>query len=157
MAHPHGPHSFTKYGWAVCLWLLVISFQACIVHRSSLRLTLDSLTTLKLQYGFHISALNQIQAPLTCRNTNGTIDIVYGMPTCIPMSDATFSVVTAVYTLGGLLGSLTANVIMDRFGRKEAVQISSLLYALGAAAMGLSPALSSFIVGRYVHSNRCSF
>jgi MFS transporter, SP family, solute carrier family 2 (facilitated glucose transporter), member 3 len=155
MARAHSPQSFTKYGWAVCVWLLVISFQVCMyaVHQ----LSPDSLAILKTQYGFHISSLNQIQASLTCRDASGSIDIYYGLPTCIPMSDVTFSVVTSVYTIGGLLGSMTANIAMDRFGRKEAVQISSLLYAIGAGVMGLSPVLSCFMVGRFAHSNSYSF
>ncbi|THH31750.1 hypothetical protein EUX98_g2430 [Antrodiella citrinella] len=95
------PEAFTAYGWLTCLWVLVVSFQ----------------------YGYHISALNQIQAVLTCQDV-GTTDpaTAYGLPTCIPMTDARFSVVTAVYTIGGLLGSLVANVIMDRYGRKGAIK-----------------------------------
>ncbi|PSR88841.1 hypothetical protein PHLCEN_2v4990 [Hermanssonia centrifuga] len=122
-------HSFTGYGWIACLWILVVSFQ----------------------YGYHISALNQIQAVLTCRGTDTTdtdIPIQHGLPTCIPMSDATFSVVTAVYTVGGLLGSLFANVIMDRWGRKGAVRASSAMFVLGSGIMGISASLTALIIGR---------
>lgn len=102
------------------------------------------------QYGYHISALNQIQAVLSCRgNPDGAaMPPDYGLPTCIPMSDATFSVVTAVYTVGGLLGSLVANVVMDRAGRKGAVQASSALFVLGAAVMGAANSLWPLIIGR---------
>ncbi|GJE86819.1 MFS general substrate transporter [Phanerochaete sordida] len=122
------PHAFTGYGWACCLWILVVSFQ----------------------YGYHISALNQIQAVLSCRDdpTGAIPPEGYGLPTCIPMSDATFSVVTAVYTVGGLLGSLVANVVMDRAGRKGAVQASSALFVLGAAIMSSAASLWPLIIGR---------
>ncbi|OBZ75225.1 hypothetical protein A0H81_04625 [Grifola frondosa] len=61
----HHPQAFTTYGWIVCTWILIVSFQ----------------------YGFHISSLNQIQAVLTCRNSAlpGTPSTHYSLPTCIPM------------------------------------------------------------------------
>ncbi|KAI0085424.1 general substrate transporter [Irpex rosettiformis] len=120
--------AFTAYGWVTCLWILVTSFQ----------------------YGYHISALNQIQAVLSCRGAERDVAIPrkYGLPTCIPMSDATFSVVTAVYTVGGLLGSLVANVVMDRWGRRGAVRASAIMFAIGSGIMGISASLGPLIFGR---------
>ncbi|KAH9831019.1 general substrate transporter [Rhodofomes roseus] len=123
----HEPQAFTTYGWIACVWVLVVSFQ----------------------YGFHISSLNQIQAVLTCRALDETSPPTHlGMPTCIPMSDATFSVVTSVYTVGGLMGSLGANLVMDRWGRRGAVRISAIATGAGAALMGVSAGLAPLIVGR---------
>ncbi|KAF7796537.1 hypothetical protein EIP86_007717 [Pleurotus ostreatoroseus] len=51
------------------------------------------------------------------------------------MSDATFSVVTSVYTVGGFLGSFFANVVMDRWGRKGAFAI--VIGIMVTQAMGL--------------------
>lgn len=65
------------------------------------------------------------------------------------MSDATFSVVTSVYTVGGLLGSLCANVIMDRWGRKGAVRASSVMVMLGSGVMGIAASLFPLMFGRY--------
>ncbi|KAI0698474.1 general substrate transporter [Cytidiella melzeri] len=120
--------ALTTYGWITCLWILVTSFQ----------------------YGYHISALNQIQAVLSCRGSDPEFEIPvkYGLPTCIPMSDATFSVVTSVYTVGGLLGSLVANVVMDRRGRRGAVRASAAMFAVGAGIMSVSASLSPLILGR---------
>ncbi len=64
------------------------------------------------------------------------------------MSDATFSVVTSVYTVGGFLGSFFANVVMDRWGRKGAVRASSLMVILGSGVMGISASLGPLIIGR---------
>ncbi|KAI0057110.1 general substrate transporter [Artomyces pyxidatus] len=119
------PPSFTVFGWLVCTWVVVVSFQ----------------------YGYHISTLNQIQAVLTCRETNGPA-IFYGLPTCIPMTDATFSVLTSVYTVGGLLGSLTANLFMDNYGRKAAIQFSTGFVAVGAGLMSLSGSMTPLLFGR---------
>ncbi|PCH38728.1 general substrate transporter [Wolfiporia cocos MD-104 SS10] len=124
MASVHEPQAFTVYGWIACAWILVVSFQ----------------------YGYHISSLNQIQAVLTCRAAVPSAD--YGLPTCIPMSDATFSLVTSVYTVGGLIGSLGANVVMDRWGRKGASSASAVSTAVGAALMGISAGLFPLAFGR---------
>ena len=65
------------------------------------------------------------------------------------MSDATFSVVTSVYTVGGFLGSFFANVVMDRWGRKGAVRVSAVMVVVGSAIMGISASLTPLIIGRY--------
>lgn len=61
------------------------------------------------------------------------------------MSDLVFSVVTAIFTVGGLAGSLGANIVMERWGRKGAVRISAQFVAVGAGLMGLSG--SVFVLG----------
>ncbi|KII88903.1 hypothetical protein PLICRDRAFT_40541 [Plicaturopsis crispa FD-325 SS-3] len=121
---------FTFLGWSVCTWVLVVSFQ----------------------YGFHISALNQLQAVLTCRVADPAHSdrSSYGLPTCIPMSDATFSVVTAVFTVGGLAGSLCSNLVMDRWGRKAAIRASALHTALGAGLMTVSASITPLLLGRFL-------
>ncbi|KAG1868745.1 general substrate transporter [Suillus tomentosus] len=123
-----GAHTFTKYGWLVCLWVLTASFQ----------------------YGYHTSALNQLQAVLTCKIADPTAPMYYGLPTCIPMSDATFSVVTSMYTMGGFFGSLSANIVMDRYGRKGASRLSAVLTAVGSAVFGLSSSVGPLILGRFL-------
>ncbi|EIM82522.1 general substrate transporter [Stereum hirsutum FP-91666 SS1] len=119
-------HSFTTFGWLVCTWVLVVSFQ----------------------YGYHISTLNQIQAVLTCKDHDPLTPYSYNLPTCILMSDATFSLLTSVFTVGGLLGSLSANSVMDRYGRKGAVQASSMFVAAGAALMTAASNVPVLCFGR---------
>ncbi|KAJ7702389.1 general substrate transporter [Mycena rosella] len=125
MAQRNG-ESFTRFGWLVCLWILLIPFQ----------------------YGYHIAVLNQIQAVLTCKDVVPGDTQHYGLPTCLPMSDFTFSVVTAVFTAGGLAGSLISNVIMDRWGRKGAARASSVLIAAGAGLMCVSASVDILGLGR---------
>ena len=64
------------------------------------------------------------------------------------MSDFTFSVVTSIFTVGGLMGSMVANLVMDRWGRKGATRISAFLITSGAAIMGLSTGVPALVVGR---------
>ncbi|KAI0295489.1 general substrate transporter [Russula brevipes] len=119
-------HTFTPYGWLVCNWVLTASFQ----------------------YGYHISTLNQIQAVLTCRTAPPLLS--HGLPTCIPMSDATFSLVTSVFTVGGFLGSSTASIAMERRGRKAALQISGLFVAVGSGLMAIAPSTGLLLLGRFL-------
>ncbi|KAN0075282.1 General substrate transporter [Tylopilus felleus] len=118
--------SLTRYGSSVVLWVLVLSFQ----------------------YGYHVSALNQLQAVLTCQHA--VPESHHGIPTCIPMSDATFSLVTSLFTVGGLLGSLSANLVMDRYGRKGASRFSALFNIAGAAISGLAPSVAPMALGRFL-------
>ena len=66
------------------------------------------------------------------------------------MTDATFSVVTAVYTIGGLLGSMGANVIMDKYGRRGAVRGAGAFFVVGSGLMGVAGSLLPLIAGRCV-------
>ncbi|KAJ6618290.1 general substrate transporter [Mycena sp. CBHHK59/15] len=127
MAPQRNGDAFTTFGWLLCVWILLIPFQ----------------------YGYHISVLNQIQAVLTCKDvTPDTQHYLYGLPTCLPMSDFKFSVVTAVFTVGGLAGSLISNLVMDRWGRKGAARASSLLVAVGAGLMCVSASVGILGLGR---------
>ncbi|TFK42786.1 general substrate transporter [Crucibulum laeve] len=130
MSHPRFPNgeTFTKYGWGVCLWVLITAFQ----------------------YGYHISALNQIQAVLTCNDTTSDVYRRYGLPTCIPMSDFTFSLVTSIFTVGGLTGSLVANLVMDKHGRKGATKICAVTMAAGTGLMGVSSSVGFLALGRFL-------
>lgn len=134
--------SLTRYGWFVVLWILTLSFQASVFSFSFSHSFISP-----YQYGYHISALNQLQAVLTCQNV--VPDSSYGLPTCIPMSDATFSLVTSLFTVGGLFGSLSANLAMDRYGRKGASRISALFNTAGAAISGVAVSVAPMALGRF--------
>ncbi|KAJ6547138.1 general substrate transporter [Mycena capillaripes] len=119
--------SFTQFGWFVCAWILLIPFQ----------------------YGYHISVLNQIQAVLTCKDTSpDSGHSVYGLPTCLAMSDFKFSVITSLFTAGGFAGSMVANLVMDRWGRRGAARASSLLVGIGASLMCVSASVGVLGLGR---------
>jgi MFS family permease len=131
--------SFTLYGWAVCSWALINAFQVPLLLQFIIYTA--HLDVWHWQYGYHTSALNQLQAVLSCK-------IPPPHKTCIPMSDVTFSVVASIFTVGGLAGSLFANLIMDKWGRRGAHRICALLIALGSAFMGLSNSVFFLLVGR---------
>ncbi|KAJ7582501.1 general substrate transporter [Mycena floridula] len=118
--------SFTTYGWLLCFWVLIIPFQ----------------------YGYHISVLNQLQSVLSCKQAH--LETAYGLPTCIPMTDLTFSFVTSIFTIGGLAGSLSGNFVMEKYGRKGGARASALLVSIGSGLMGLSGGIPALGIGRFL-------
>jgi SP family facilitated glucose transporter-like MFS transporter 3 len=132
--------TFSSYGWLVCIWVLVVSFQVPV---SSVNCPFSHRA---LQYGYHISALNQIQATLTCRAAPPLHTLA--LPTCIPMSDAVFSLVTSIFTVGGFFGSSIAGMVMERHGRKAALQFSGLSVAVGSGLMAIAPSTVLLLLGR---------
>lgn len=64
------------------------------------------------------------------------------------MSDFTFSLITSIYTIGGLAGSLVANMVMDRWGRRGTNSISAVLITVFTALMGLSSSVPLLLISR---------
>lgn len=64
------------------------------------------------------------------------------------MSDAAFSVLTVVYTVGGLLGSLFASRVMDRWGRRDTLRVSAAFFAAGAGIMAVCWSMEGLVLGR---------
>ncbi|KAG8900222.1 hypothetical protein FRC00_013879 [Tulasnella sp. 408] len=109
-------------------------------------------------YGFHIAALNQVQSALQCFKTVSeepsppyiTAPITDGFPVCIPMSNATFGFVTSVFTIGGLLGSLSSTHLMNKYGRKGAVKFNSGFILAGSLLMTIAWNSGLLIAGRFI-------
>ncbi|KFP83178.1 Solute carrier family 2, facilitated glucose transporter member 11, partial [Apaloderma vittatum] len=69
------------------------------------------------------------------------------------MVTLTWSFVVSIYSIGGLLGSLSAGYLSVRFGRKKAMLLSNIPALLSATLMGFSRLCGSFemiIAGRLV-------
>ena len=66
------------------------------------------------------------------------------------MTDPQFSALTSVFSIGGLIGSAGANVVMDSRGRRGALRISAVLTALGAFLMAIASGYATLVIGRYV-------
>jgi MFS family permease len=128
------------------LWLAGLHLGPCSVLPGTRLVRQLPISHRVLQYGYHISALNQIQATLTCRAAPPLHS--HGLPTCIPMSDAMFSLVTSMFTVGGFLGSSIAGMVMERHGRKAALQFSGLFVAVGSGLMAIAPSTVLLLLGR---------
>jgi len=66
------------------------------------------------------------------------------------MSDFAFSLVTAIFTLGGLAGSSVANLIMDGQGRKGALRTAAGCISVGAGLMSVSGSIPFLAFGRFL-------
>lgn len=89
---------------------------------------------------------------MTCRappDALRNIQIHYGLPSCIPLTDAEFSAVTAFFTVGGLVGSLLGTPVTERRGRRGALIVDGILIAVGSALMSLAPGMGLLLAGRF--------
>jgi len=64
------------------------------------------------------------------------------------MDDFQFSLVTAAFTVGGLLGSIGADRSMDLLGRKSSIRLNTVMILLGASLMTVSASVPSLVIGR---------
>lgn len=72
-----------------------------------------------------ISTLQRVAALVTKPKATAPLD-------CIPMDDPSFAAVSAVFTIGGLLGALTAGPFTSKRGRKLAMAVTAVLFLLGS-------------------------
>lgn len=86
----------------------------------------------QLQYGFHIAALNSSASSIICDASRAPTErhAALGRPSCVDMSDAAFGTVTSAYTVGGLVGSLGAGGMLERWGKKGTAVRSAALVVL---------------------------
>ncbi|KAG8759840.1 hypothetical protein FRC12_009681 [Ceratobasidium sp. 428] len=107
------------------------------------------------QHGYHIAALNQIQAVLTCKVTADPPQINDATFTsCIPMTDAQFGILTAMFTIGGFAGSLGAGRFLN-LGRKHAVMWHGGLLIAGSLLMSTANSMFVLMAGRLLIGLGC--
>ena len=69
-----------------------------------------------------------------------------------------FSIVVAIWAIGGLIGALSAGFLADRFGRKPAMLANNLVAILAGVLMGVAKPSDSavpLIFGRFVSGLNC--
>lgn len=103
-------------------------------------------------YGYGISELNALQGAMTCYGGKGleghdTVD-------CLPLSDTQFGLVTALFTVGGFIGSAVLPLIQRRLGLglRGSIFCALTLNALGntliaAARSGTIAGLGRLVTG----------
>ncbi|KAK4687764.1 hypothetical protein P7C73_g2353, partial [Tremellales sp. Uapishka_1] len=97
-------------------------------------------------YGFHLSELNYPISSLTC------ISIPEGssqpLPLCLGLSTNLYGVVTAIFTAGGLIGSLISSGVVEKYGMKGGITLTGWLNLFGSLAMALAPHWVVLAAGR---------
>ncbi|KAK4039866.1 major facilitator superfamily domain-containing protein [Parachaetomium inaequale] len=71
-------------------------------------------------------------------------------PDCIPMTPASFAAISAVFTVGGLIGALAAGPFTSRRGRRLSMQATALFYLLGSAIETFAASVPIMIVARFL-------
>jgi len=100
-------------------------------------------------YGYHISELNFPQPSLTCSSATSTSSIPLGLPNCLDLTSALYSLATAVFTVGGLVGSLFSAMIIEQTGMLGAIKLTGWVNLLSSVAMTLAPHWTVLVVGRF--------
>jgi sugar porter (SP) family MFS transporter len=100
-----------------------------------------------LLFGYHLAELNAPAEVITCakKSIGGTSS---SLSQCIPMSPTEFGLVSSSFTLGGLLGALSAGPITTKQGRLRAMLISGIFAAIGPAFEAAASSIGVMTVGR---------
>ncbi|KAG0651282.1 putative metabolite transport [Hyphodiscus hymeniophilus] len=103
-----------------------------------------------LQFGFHLAELNAPHDAITCKNRQEKPSdfLLQWLPECLPMSESEFAFVSSIFTLGGLLGALSAGPVSTRFGILISMRIATLASLIGASHEALASHVSMLVLGR---------
>lgn len=110
-----------------------------------------------LQFGYHMSELNSPESVISC-NASIPGSIPYessffgqrGFNRCIPLSTEQIGLVTLIFSIGGLVGSLYAGSVSDKYGRKKTSMFHCLLFFIGSTINGLSQNFITLVIGRFI-------
>lgn len=81
---------------------------------------------------------------------SGTEKNPTGTPDCIPMTPASFAAISAIFTVGGLLGALGAGPLTSRRGRRLTMQATALFYLVGSIIETYTHSVPVMIVARFL-------
>ncbi|SCW00526.1 LAFE_0C06128g1_1 [Lachancea fermentati] len=117
-----------------------------------------------VQYGYHMAELNAPQLVLSCsKEVNPWPEFPYektwlgkhGLVQCIPLTEEQIGLVTSIFSIGGLIGSLYAGKIADIYGRKPISFVNSILGILGSLILFASNTYAQMLLGRFVAGVCC--
>lgn len=100
-----------------------------------------------LLFGFHLSELNAPEDVIRCKK-NSIVATAAHLPQCIRMSPTEWGVVGSMYTLGGLLGALSAGPSAGKYGRRMTMQLTTIFFVVGPVFEALSPNIGVMALGR---------
>ncbi|KAK6513301.1 hypothetical protein TWF281_004940 [Arthrobotrys megalospora] len=99
-------------------------------------------------FGYHIAELNAPQDIISCHGRGTSLEL--DIRPCIPMSEQTYGFVTSVFSVGGLIGAVSAGSIADTYGRKRTAMFNSVGFIVGPALMALATDVTTLSVGRVI-------
>ncbi|XP_061687970.1 solute carrier family 2, facilitated glucose transporter member 1-like [Syngnathoides biaculeatus] len=105
-----------------------------------------------LQFGYNTGVINAPQKIIE-NFINATWLARYQDPISGNTLKAIWSIAVAIFSVGGIFGSFSVGVFVNRFGRRNAMFLANVLALVSSALMGFSKTASSFemlIIGRFV-------
>ncbi|XP_077581764.1 solute carrier family 2, facilitated glucose transporter member 1 [Stigmatopora nigra] len=105
-----------------------------------------------LQFGYNTGVINAPQEVIE-NFINATWQERYQEKIKDNTLKAIWSIAVAIFSVGGIFGSFSVGVFVNRFGRRNSMLMANVLALISAALMGFSKTASSFemlIIGRFV-------
>ncbi|PWA23765.1 hypothetical protein CCH79_00010894 [Gambusia affinis] len=105
-----------------------------------------------LQFGYNTGVINAPETKLRTFFQNVSSER-YGHPFSPGATTMVWSFAVAIFSVGGMIGSLSVGILVDKFGRRKSMLLSNSLALLGGSLMGLSSMCRSFemvIIGRLI-------
>ncbi|XP_054903555.1 solute carrier family 2, facilitated glucose transporter member 3 isoform X1 [Poeciliopsis prolifica] len=105
-----------------------------------------------LQFGYNTGVINAPEMKLRTFFQNVSSER-YGEPFSPGDTTMVWSVAVAIFSVGGMIGSLSVGVVVNKFGRRKSMLFSNVLALLGGGLMGISTLSRSFemiILGRLI-------
>ncbi|KAK7541228.1 vacuolar protein sorting-associated protein 73 [Phyllosticta citribraziliensis] len=103
-----------------------------------------------LLFGFHLAELNTPEDVIRCKKKSLFAKSAAKLPQCMPMDPAQWGLVGSIFTLGGLIGALSAGPVAGRYGRLKCMQFTTVFFVLGPVLEALSPSFGVLVFGRFV-------
>lgn len=100
-----------------------------------------------LQYGYHIAELNAPQQSMTCKIQSGN-ETSHQYKDCINLTDQQFGAVTAIFSIGGLSGSLIAGKMADKFGRQKVAILAGVINLISSLILFSAANFRQLFMGR---------
>jgi MFS family permease len=102
-----------------------------------------------LLFGFHLAELNAPEDVIRCKKDSLRATAA-SLPQCMRMSPTQWGIVGSMYTLGGLIGALAAGPAAGRYGRRRAMQLTTIFFTLGPVFEAISPNIAVLAFGRVI-------
>lgn len=104
-------------------------------------------------YGYHITELNYPVDGLTCHPSPNDGEAF--LPPCLGISPLKYSAITAVFTVGGLLGSTVSDRVVKAEGIAGGIAWTGWLNLAGALCMAAAPHWMVLGLGRFICGLAC--
>ncbi|RXK41640.1 hypothetical protein M231_01140 [Tremella mesenterica] len=99
-------------------------------------------------YGYHLSELNFPVESLTCLPS--AFPPPSRLPLCLSLTSKRYSLVTALFSVGGLVGSLGSAIVVRREGLRGGIVLTGWMNLVGSVGMALAPHWVILGIGRFI-------